>query len=490
MENSLPIGWISTSLEEITSFIIGGDWGIDGSEKGFEKTHVIRGTDYKHWNAIRASKSAIRYVKSSSIEKRELREGDMVLEVSGGGPDQPVGRVIIVDRRALDSVQGKLCFSNFFRLIRIAEPLNSFYVKYYLDYAYSNGDFNEMQTHTTNLRNLRVNEFLSKTSVPLPPLPEQQRIVAKLDEIMEKIDRSRARLERVPQILKRFRQSILSAAVTGKLTEEWRERNDIINKIELLDDYEINEDYKSLPELPTTWKWVALGNYVKCNRGRFSIRPRNDPKYFNGNIPFIQIGDLPREGGEVVNHSQTLNNEGLKVSKMFPKGTVAIAIVGATIGNTGILGYDMCFTDSMVGIDTGSLNQNLFIDFYLRSEKENMRQLSYAGGGQPNIKLELLNAYPFPLPPIEEQTQIVGQVEKLFALVDKIEARYNKAKAQLDKLPQALLAKAFRGELVPQDESDEPASVLLERIKHDKGIHKKTQKYTNEEKQFSLAAEP
>jgi type I restriction enzyme S subunit len=336
-------------------------------------------------------------------------------------------------------------------------------------------------------------KFLKSVDVPLPPPKEQQRIVAKLDELMEKIDRSRARLERIPKILKRFRQSILSAAVSGKLTEEWREKNEYENKLIVTNEYNINEDYKELNELPSNWKWVALGNYVKCNRGRFSIRPRNDPRYFGGDIPFIQIGDLPREGGLVNQHTQTLNNEGLKVSKMFPKNTVAIAIVGATIGNSGILNYNMCFTDSMVGIDTGDLAFNLFIDFYLRSEKENFRQLSYAGGGQPNIKLELLNAYPFPLPSIEEQKEIVRRVEQLFSLADKIEARYTKAKAQLDKLPQSLLAKAFRGELVPQDSTDEPASVLLERIKKEKstpaGKTKKLKRYEMEEEKLSLAAE-
>jgi type I restriction enzyme S subunit len=155
---------------------------------------------------------------------------------------------------------------------------------------------------------------------------------------------------------------------------------------------------------------------------------------------------------------------------MFPKETVVIAIVGATIANTGILAYDMCFTDSMVGINKDDIDLNCYIDYYLRIEKENFRQLSYAGGGQPNIKLELLNAYPFPLPPLEEQREIVRRVEQLFSFSDKIEARYAKAKLMLNKLPQSILAKAFRGELVPQDPNDEPASVLLERIKAEKGV--------------------
>jgi type I restriction enzyme S subunit len=168
---------------------------------------------------------------------------------------------------------------------------------------------------------------------------------------------------------------------------------------------------------------------------------------------------------ELPPHNQTLNDNGFAVSKRFPKGTVVIAIVGATIGNTGILAYDMCFTDSMVGIETGNDFGNRFVELFLRHRKEDIRQLSYAGGGQPNIKLETLNPYPLALPSLTEQQEIVRRVDTLFNFADQIEARYNKARAYVDKLSQSILAKAFRGELVEQDPNDEPASVLLERIR-------------------------
>lgn len=193
MESNLPIGWEEVSLESIAAYVIGGDWGKDHQEIDHERIFVLRGTDYKQWGKVRAKDAAIRYFKKQSIEKRQLIEGDIIVEVSGGGPDQPVGRVVSIDKRALESVKGKLSFSNFFRLIRIDKNINPYFVKAYLDFAYSRGDFNDMQSHTTNLRNLRVSEFLSKTVIPIPPCPEQQRIVAKLDELMEKIDRSRAR---------------------------------------------------------------------------------------------------------------------------------------------------------------------------------------------------------------------------------------------------------------------------------------------------------
>jgi len=304
--------------------------------------------------------------------------------------------------------------------------------------------------------------------IPLPPLNEQSRIVEKLDKLLAKVESAKARLERVPLILKRFRQAVLGAAVSGELTKDWRERNPYAKNanIQIKEaSFSLAVPEQDLTKLPETWSWVALGNYARCFRGRFSPRPRNDPRYFNGKHPFIQIGNLPREGGFVTSHTQTLNDQGLAVSRNFHKGTVVIAIVGATIGNTGILAYDMCVTDSLVGMDTGTSEGNRYIELFMRQKKHDIRQSSYSSGGQPNIKLGFLNPYPLALPPLEEQKEIVKRVEALFKIADQVEARYEKAKAHVDKLSQSILAKAFRGELVPQDPNDEPAEVLLERIR-------------------------
>ena len=129
----------------------------------------------------------------------------------------------------------------------------------------------------------------------------------------------------------------------------------------------------------------------------------------------------------------------------------------------------MCFPDSIVGINTGSEVGNVYLEYYLRIQKDRIRTISYSSGGQPNIKLETLNPYPFPLPPEDEQHEIVRRVEALFKIADQVEARYKKAKAVVDKLTQSILAKAFRGELVPQDPNDEPGSELLKRIREERG---------------------
>ncbi len=309
--------------------------------------------------------------------------------------------------------------------------------------------------------------------IPLPPLAEQHEIAARLDTLLAQVDAAKARLDGIPALLKRFRQSVLAAAVSGKLTEGWRkEKSNSQPLFKLSTAFEIDDFGHELNEIPDTWKWTALGNYAKCSRGRFSIRPRNDPTCFGGSYPFIQIGDLPKNGGFISSYHQTLNEKGFAVSKMFSEGTIVIAIVGATIGNTGILNQSMCFPDSLVGIETNNPISNQFIDFYLRSEKQKIRTISYAGGGQPNIKLETLNQYPIPLPPLEEQAEIVTRVEALFAFADQIEARVKAAQAQVNQLTQAILAKAFRGELTAAWRAQHPelisgensAEALLARI--------------------------
>jgi type I restriction enzyme S subunit len=150
---------------------------------------------------------------------------------------------------------------------------------------------------------------------------------------------------------------------------------------------------------------------------------------------------------------------------MFGKGTVLIAIVGATIANTGILTFDSCCPDSLVGIQADDGIRLRYAEICLRSKKLDIRNASYASGGQPNINLQLLNPYPVPLPPLAEQQRIVAEVERRLSVVEELEAAVEANLARAGRLRQSILKRAFEGKLVPQDPTDEPASVLLERIR-------------------------
>jgi type I restriction enzyme S subunit len=350
-------------------------------------------------------------------------------------------------------------------------------------------DIYAKSTGTANQANIGM-EAIMNWPLPIPPLEEQHRIVAKVDELMSLCDALEAQtqasitahqtlvetllnalllpntnlpadsqsaspessfadslepalnnsfIDSWQRIAEHFdtlfttaasidtlKQTILQLAVMGKLVEQDDNDEPAVELIKK-NKYGMSEDIVKCGSLPSGWIWTALGNFANCERGRFSIRPRNDPSCYDGDHPFIQIGDLPKFGGVIDCHKQTLNEKGLTVSKKFPENTIVIAIVGATIGNTGMLGYDMCFPDSMVGINTGTRIGNNYLELYLRSLKNKVRNVAYAGGGQPNIKLQILNPLPILVPPSAEQQRIVAKVDELMALCDQLKARLRDA---------------------------------------------------------------
>lgn len=304
--------------------------------------------------------------------------------------------------------------------------------------------------------------LLWNIKVPLAPLAEQQRIVAKLDELMERIDRSRARLERIPKILKRFRQSVLSAAVSGKLTEEWRETCESITGYK--EGFLSNTfDFKRL-YFPDSWKWDYLTNLGKHKLGKMLDRSKNigELTYYLRNIS-VRWFDF-----DLTNLSMIRATKEDKEKFNVRDGDVFICEGGepgrAAVWSRGENG--LIFQKAIHRIRLNQSVNPYWLLYNLKVDADNgsLEQL-FTGSGIKHLTLKSLAKYQVPVPSIEEQMQIVQKVTQLLSIADQIENRYNKAKAQLDKLPQSLLAKAFRGELVPQDENDEPASVLLERIK-------------------------
>ncbi len=302
---------------------------------------------------------------------------------------------------------------------------------------------------TTRQRISRKN--LGTLRLTVPEVDEQLAVAQSIERFQATRVNAAAHIQSAHHAVEHFRQAVLSTACSGGLTTAWREQNPDHEDAEKLigqSTYSIAEPEEGLAELPDKWAWVALGNYAQCSRGRFSVRPRNDPSCFGGEHPFIQIGNLNPDGGWVRSHTQTLNAKGLSVSKKFPEGTAVIAIVGATIGNTGLLAYDMCFPDSLVGLETGTPEGNRYVELFLRDRKHAIRQASYSSGGQPNIKLDSLNPYPLALPPFAEQREIVRRVDGLLHLADGLQDRIDAASKRVDRSSQAVLAKAFRGELV------------------------------------------
>jgi len=281
--------------------------------------------------------------------------------------------------------------------------------------------------------------------IPLPPLSEQQRIVARIEALLAHVNTARERLSRVPLIMKRFRQVVLVAACSGRLTEGWRERN--LKEIASQNDT-IKNSY--LFDIPSQWQWVLFPKLGYLKRGKSKNRPRNAPNLFGGNYPFIQTGDISQSGGRIISHKQTYSEAGLAQSKLWPKKTVCITIA-ASIAESAILTYPSCFPDSVVGfIADDNLCLPEYIEYFMRLAKRDLSQFAPATA-QKNINIEILNEVTIPLPSLAEQHEIVRCVNALFEHADATERDVAAASRRCERLTQAVMRKAFQGELVAHE---------------------------------------
>jgi len=172
--------------------------------------------------------------------------------------------------------------------------------------------------------------------------------------------------------------------------------------------------------IPSDWEVKTLGDIALIKRGKFTPRPRNNPIYYGGNIPFVQTGDVTKSNGKIVHYTQTLNEEGLAVSSLFKKGTILMTIA-ANIGYTGILQIDMACPDSLVAIDGLGKTDNDFLNFYFSFKREKLEELATTGA-QMNLNIERLSPFKIPLPPtITEQTLIATALSDTDALISSFE---------------------------------------------------------------------
>ncbi|TAT94276.1 hypothetical protein ELH77_33380 (plasmid) [Rhizobium ruizarguesonis] len=256
--------------------------------------------------------------------------------------------------------------------------------------------------------------------IPLPPLAEQKRIVAKLNALSAKSARASTELSRIETLISRYKQVLLSKAFSGELTREWRLTQGL-------------EDWSAVsPE--TLFKWSSGKNLPSR-------------EYKGGPVPVI--------GGNGVSGYHDTSN--------INSSTIVIGRVGALCGNVYHSEGPAWITDNAIYAKWISPAVDLQFSV-LVYEVADLNKLS-GGTGQPYVNQSILNSIEFPLPDVREQHEIVRRIESAFAKVDRLAIETRRALKLLGKLDEAILVKAFRGELVSQDESDESAENLLERIR-------------------------
>ena len=196
--------------------------------------------------------------------------------------------------------------------------------------------------------------------------------------------------------------------------------------------------------LPPNWSWVKLGDVCETTSG--GTPSRKYSKYYEGNIPWIKSGEL--NFNTITASEEKITKEAIKSSsaKIFSKGTLLIALYGATVGRLAFLGIDAATNQAIAAIFTPQNLSNKFLYWYLFSYRENLLK-QRIGGAQPNISQGTLKNIPIPLPPLPEQKKIVEKIEELFSGLDSGVASLKKAKEQLRLYRQSVLASAFNGRL-------------------------------------------
>lgn len=188
-----------------------------------------------------------------------------------------------------------------------------------------------------------------------------------------------------------------------------------------------------LGQIPEVWEVQELSEIAQVERGKFSHRPRNDPAFYGGDIPFIQTGNVVNSNGRINSYSQTLNKKGLSVSRSFPIGTVVMTIA-ANIGATAILDIEACFPDSLVGITPTEGIDSEYLEYFLQTRVKHLNSIA-TQSAQKNINLEKLNPLKILVPPLDEQREIAG----ILKLVDEKLILNQQLKVKQEELKRGLM---------------------------------------------------
>ncbi|MCA6422671.1 MAG: restriction endonuclease subunit S [Flavobacterium sp.] len=267
-------------------------------------------------------------------------------------------------------------------------------------------------------------QLLEKESFLIPnDIETQKAIVSKIEELFSELDKGIEDLKTAQQQLKTYRQSVLKWAFEGKLT---------------------NENVKD-GKLPKGWEIKTLGEVCFTTSG--GTPSRRNLNYYNGVIPWVKSGELNK--GIIYNTEEKITEEAIKNSsaKIFPKGTLLIALYGATIGKLAFLGVEAATNQAICGIFENKNISSYYLYYFLAFNKSKLVEQGI-GGAQPNISQAILKSLKIPIAPLEEQHLIFQEIESRWTVADKMEESITQSLQQAEALRQSILKKAFSGELV------------------------------------------
>lgn len=381
-------------------------------------------------------------------------------------------------------LKGKTWVNNHAHVIKGKLGIDNRFICYFLNQF----DYHGYVNGATRLKLTQAS--MRKIPVKLAPLNEQKRIADKLDSILAKVDRAQARLDKIPGILKRFRQSVLAAATSGELTREWRALNTgfspILRNIQerkiawAKENAQHNEakrvlkraqEYpKNKPKLkialPDTWGWESLED---CVLMIVDCHNKTAP-YVQSGIPLIRTSNI-RDGKFIWQDLRFVDDKTYAFwsKRCIPEQGDIIFTREAPMGEAAIIPQDkkVCLGQrTMLLRPIESLVSAKYLLITIMDPGFKSRSDSVAvGTGVKHYRVGDVSNLAIPVPSMEEQAEIVRRVEKLFAYADQIEQYAQAAVRRVNNTTQTILERAFRGELVGQNQNDESAEQLIERIR-------------------------
>lgn len=404
MSELVPEGWIQKNLGEfVERFYQGINTVADKVE--YEKSGVPI-IQTKHITSGVISTIGAKFIGEADYikyrDKFNPRINDILLSNIG-----TIGKTVLIK-----SEKQFLIAWNLF-LISVSEKMNPIFLNFCFKRL---DDLNFYE----NLMTGNATKFVNKSNlaaIPIltPPLPEQEKIAAILTSVDEVIEKSQAQIDKLQDLKKATMNQLLTRGIN-------------------------HTEFKDTPlgKIPKNWEVKKLGEVGSLERGKFSHRPRNDPQFYGGDIPFLQTGDVPKRSPFITEFSQTLNDKGLGVSKEFPIGTLVITIA-ATIGEIAMLKFRSCFPDSLVGIIVDPTKaDNLFIMYVMRYLKGELESLA-PQTAQKNINLDILNPFLVPFPPLDEQQRISSIFSSIDLNIEEKQRKLEQTKALKKSLMQDLL---------------------------------------------------
>jgi type I restriction enzyme S subunit len=471
--NGLPPGWVATKLAAVGELVTGmtpstKEAAFHGGRIPFVKPGDLDGEQP-------LMRTADTVTDEGAAEGRLLPEGTVLVSCIGN-----LGKTAILGRRAITNQQ-----------INAVVPGQGIESSYLLHWCRTLRPWMEANASATTVTILNKGRFAT-APIRVAPLNEQKRIVAKIEALQARSDAAREALDAIPPLLEKFRQSVLAAAFRGDLSKAWREAHpDTEPATELLARIRAERrrrwqeanpgkkyvepepvDASGLPELPEGWCWVRLQDVARFLNGDRGKNYPNQSEYVETGLPFINTGHIRPNGtlsSEDMHYITREKFDELSGGKIQP-GDLVYCLRGA-LGKTATVDplTEGAIASSLVIIRPGEPYYARFLYYFLVSPLGRAEIKKYDNGSaQPNLSAASVAQYVVPMPPRREVCALSAALDETLAFAAESAAGIMGSFALLRSLNQSILAKAFRGELVPQDPNDEPASKLLDRIRRER----------------------